>query len=243
MLFRILKLLGIDIPARMAEARIDLEERFDLAKDSVQQAAQTAAVVATLFVLASLASLAAFGVSLVALYSWVSSNYGQFYGLAAVGGVLLLIAIITFAAALSKGNSWRDENARRVTARRRDFARTHAQRVAAAAEVLETPKITPLPPPPQASGATPASDLIEPLVWALCGAIKLPTMGNPTLDGLLARLRTSAAGVADESVEALVRAVRYGNRPQLFAALGGAMFVGWLLGRHESPNSTSSEAK
>jgi ABC-type multidrug transport system fused ATPase/permease subunit len=243
MLFRILKLVGIDIPAGMAEVRIDLEERFDLAKDSVQQAAQTAAVVATLFFLASLAALAAFAVGLIALYSWVSSNYGQFYGLAAIGGVLLLIAFIAFAAALSKGNLWRDENARRVTAKRRDLARTHAQRVAAAAEALETPKTTPLPPPPQPSGATAASDLIEPLVWALSGTIKLPTMGNPTVDELLARLRSSAAGVADESVEALVRAVRYGGRPQVFAALGGAMFVGWLLGRQEAPHSTSFEAK
>jgi hypothetical protein len=49
MLFRILKLFGIDIPARMAEVRIDLEERFDLAKNSVQQAAQTTAVLAMLF--------------------------------------------------------------------------------------------------------------------------------------------------------------------------------------------------
>jgi hypothetical protein len=243
MLFRILKLVGIDIPARMAEVRIDLEERFDLAKDSVQQAAQTAALVATLFFLASLAVLAAFAVSLIALYSWVSSNYGHFYGLAAIGGVLLLIAIIAFAAALSKGNSWRDENARRVTAKRRDLARTHAQRVAAAAEAFETPKITSLPPPPQASGATAESDLIEPLVRVLSGTIKLPPMGHPAVDELVARLRSSAAGVADESVEALVRAVRYGGRPQLFAALGGALFVGWLLGRHEAPNSTSLEAK
>jgi ABC-type protease/lipase transport system fused ATPase/permease subunit len=140
MLFRILKLFGIDIPARMAEVRIDLEERFDVATDSVRQAAQTAAVVATLFFLASLAALAAFAVGLIALYSWVSSNYGQLYGLAAIGGVLLLIAIFTFAAALSKVNSRRDENARRVTAKRQDFARTHTQRVAAAAEALQAQK-------------------------------------------------------------------------------------------------------
>jgi uncharacterized membrane protein len=243
MLFRILKLFGIDIPARMAEVRIDLEERLDVAKDSVQQAAQTAAVVAALLFFAGLAALAVFGICLIALYSWVSSNYGQFYGLAAVGGILLLIATITFAVALSKVNSWRDENARRATAKRRDLARTHAQRVAAATEALEAPKITPLPPPPQASGATAASDLLEPLVWALSGTIKLPNMEDPTMDELFARLRRSAAGVADESVEALVRAVRSGDRPQLFAALGGAMFAGWLLGRHRPQNSTFFEAK
>jgi hypothetical protein len=80
MLFKMLKLFGVDIPARMAEVRIDLEERFDVAKDGVEQAAQTAAVLAILFFLASVAALSAFGVGLIALYSWVSSNYGQFYG-------------------------------------------------------------------------------------------------------------------------------------------------------------------
>jgi ABC-type multidrug transport system fused ATPase/permease subunit len=232
MLVRILKLFGIDIPARMAEVRIDLEERFDLAKDSVQRAAQTAAALAMLFFLASLAALGAFAVGIIALYSWVSNNYGQFYGLATIGGALLLTAIITFAAAISKMNSRRHANAHHVASKRRDLAQTHAQRVAAAAQALEAPKIPRLPAPTQGSGATPASDLIEPLVSALSSTIKLPTMGNPALEELFARLRSSAAGVADESIEALVRAVRDGGRPQLFAALGGAMFAGWFLGRH-----------
>ena len=127
---------------------------------------------------------------------------------------------------------FRSENARHVAAKRRDHAQTHAQRVAAAAEALGAQDIQPLPAPQQASGATAASDLVEPLVWALSSTIKLPTLGNPVLEELSARLRSSAAGVADESVEALVRAVRHGGRPQLFAALGGAMFVGWFLARH-----------
>jgi hypothetical protein len=70
------------------------------------------AVLATLSFLASLAALAAFAVALIALRSWVSSNYGRFYGFPAIGGVLLLIAITTFTAAITKVNSWRDENAR-----------------------------------------------------------------------------------------------------------------------------------
>jgi uncharacterized membrane protein len=232
MLFKILKLFGIDLPARMAEVRIDLEERFDLARNSVEQVVQTAAVLALLFFLAGLAALCAFGVGLIALYSWVSRDYGEFYGLAAIGGVLLLIAIIAFGIAISKVNSWRDEKARHVAAKRRDLAQAHARRVAAAAEALEAPKIRPLPAPPQTSGAAAASDLIEPLVWALSSTIRLPTMGNPVSEELFARLRNSAAGVADEGVEALVCTVRDGGRPQLFAALGGAMFVGWFLGRH-----------
>ena len=93
MLFKMLKLFGVDIPARMAEVRIDLEERFDATKDSVEQAAKTAALLAMLFFLASAAALSAFGVGLIALYSWVSSNYGQLYGFAAIGAVLLLLVV------------------------------------------------------------------------------------------------------------------------------------------------------
>jgi ABC-type multidrug transport system fused ATPase/permease subunit len=234
MLFRTLKLFGIDIPARMAEVRIDLEERIDLAKDSVQQAAQTAGVLAMLFFLASLAALAAFAVGLIALYSSVSSNYGQFYGLAAIGGVLLLIAIITFAIAISKAKSWRGESAMRVTAKKLELAEARAERIATATEALEARA---LPPPAQSYGAAAASDLIEPLVWALSSTIKLPAMGNPAMDELFARLQSSARGVADETVRGLVRGVQYGDRPQLFAALGGALFVGWFLAHHNHHKS------
>jgi hypothetical protein len=228
MLFKImLKLFGFDIPARMAEVRIDLEERFDVAKDSVEQAAQTAAVLATLFFLASVAALAASGVGLIALYTWVSSNYGQFYGFAAIGAVLLFTAIVMFAIAISKAKSWPGESARRVAAKKLELDQARAERVAAATEAFEGPAL-PLPP----SGATAASDLIEPLVSAVSRMIELPSMGNPAMDELFARLQSSARGVADETVEGLVRAVRDGDRPQLFAALGGAMFVGWFLGRH-----------
>jgi uncharacterized membrane protein len=230
MLFKTLKLFGIDLPARIAEVRVDVEERFDLAKDSIEQAAQTAAVLALLFLLAGLAALSAFGIGLITLYSWVSSNYGQFYGFAVIGAILLFIAIVIFASAISKAKSWSGESSSRVAAKKRELAQARVKRVAAAREVLEGPA---LPPPPRSSEATSSNDLIEPLVSALSRTIKLPDMGNPAMDELFARLQSSARGVADETVESLVRAVRYGDRPHLFAALGGAMFVGWFLGRHD----------
>jgi hypothetical protein len=43
MLFEILKLFGL---TRMEGVRVDVEERFDLAKNRVEQAAQTAAILA-----------------------------------------------------------------------------------------------------------------------------------------------------------------------------------------------------
>lgn len=243
MLFKIMKLFGFDIPARMAEARIDLEERFDLAKDSVRQAAQAGAVVGGLFFLAGLAGLSAVGIGLAALYSWVSANYGQFYGFAAIGGALLLIAIIMFASAMSKAKSWPDENSSRVAAKKQKLAQAHAERVAAATEVPEGPAIRQLAPSPPPSKATAASDLIEPLMWALSSTIRLPTIGNPAVDELFTRVQSSARGAADETVEGLVGAVRDGDRPQLLAALGAAMLVGWFLGRHGQPKTDVLEAQ
>jgi uncharacterized membrane protein len=224
MLFKILKLFGVDLPAVMAEARVDVEERFDLAKDSVEQAAQTGAILALLFFLAGVAALSAFGVGLIALYYWISNNYGEFYGFAAIGSILIFIAIIMFAIAIGKKESWPGERARRIAAKRLEFAQARAERVAAAAEAFEGPALLP-------SQSSSAGDLIEPLVWALSGTTKLPAMGNLAMDELFTRLQSSARGVADETVDSLVRTVRSGDRPQLVLALGSAMFVGWLLGR------------
>jgi Putative Actinobacterial Holin-X, holin superfamily III len=217
-----------------------VEERFDLAKDSVEQAVQTASVLALLFFLAGLAALSAFGVGLVALYRWVSSNYGQFYGFAAVGAVLLFIAVVMLASAISKATSWSGERRNRVAAKKIELAEARTERIIAAKEAFQEPAL----PPPQATSETiRPSDLIEPLGWALSRTIKLPTMGNPAMDELLARLQSSARGVLDETVEGLTRAVRYGDRPQLFAALGGAMFVGWFLGRHNQHNINSRDVQ
>jgi ABC-type multidrug transport system fused ATPase/permease subunit len=240
MLFKIMKLFGIDLVARMAEVRVDLEERFDLARDGVQHAAERAAALAMLFFVTGLATLSAFGVGLIALYSWVSSNYGQFYGFATIGAVLLLIAVVMYAIAISKTKSWRGESTRRIAAKKRELAQVRADRVAATMEAFERRA---LPPPQQSAGVTAGSDLIEPLVWALSKTIKPPAMENPAMDELFERLQNSARDVADETVEGLVRAVRYGHRTQLFAALSGAMFVGWFLGRHNQRKIDTRDAQ
>ncbi len=229
MLFKILKPFGIDLAARMAEVWIDLEERFDLAKDSAEQAVQTAGVLGTLFFLAGLAALSAFGVGLVALYSWVSSNYGHFYGFAVIATILLFLAVVTFAIAVNKSKSCRGESGSRVAARKLELAQARAKRIATATEAFEGPALRA---PPPYSGATAAGDLLVPLLCSLSRTIKLPTMGNPIIDELFARLQSSARDVADETVDGLVRTVRDGERLHLFAALGGAVFVGWCLGRH-----------
>jgi Putative Actinobacterial Holin-X, holin superfamily III len=243
MLFNILKLFGLDVPARIAEVRTEIEQRVELAKDHVKQAAQTAGLLAAMFVLAGLAALSALGVGLIALYHWVSLNYGQFYGFAAVGGVLILFAVILFASAVLKAKSWSTESATRAEEKRlklsADLAQAQAERVAAsAAGAWDGPALRPILPATPSLAPTSASDLLESLTLILSKMVKFPTTGNPPLDELLVHLRGCARGVADEAVEGVVHAVRYGERPKLVAALGGAIFIGWLLARHRPDHAS-----
>jgi hypothetical protein len=245
MLFNILKLFGLDVPARIAEVRTEIEQRVELAKDHVKQAAQTAGLLAAMFVLAGLAALSALGVGLIAFYHWVSLNYGQFYGFAAVGGVLILLAVILFASAVLKAKSWSTESATRAEEKRlklsADLAQAQAEGVAAsaaAAGAWDGPALRPILPATPSLAPTSASDLVESLTLILSKMVKFPTTGNPPLDELLVHLRGSARGVADEAVEGVVHAVRYGERPKLVAALGGAIFIGWLFARHRPDHAS-----
>jgi hypothetical protein len=239
-LFRILKLFGVDVPARIAQVQAKFEQRVEIAKDQVRHAAQKAGVVAALSALAGIAVLAAAGVSLIALYRWVLINYGQFYGLAAVGGVLILIAIILFAAAILEVKSW---SAARPAANKDQHLEPAAAEPDArpdrAAAALAEPGSTPLLSPQPEHAPTSAADLVAPLSLILSRVMKFPTTGNPALDELLFELRGSARGVADEAVDGVVRAVRYGDRTKLVAALSTAVLLGWLLARHRSDHVRS----
>src|SRR5579859_8102624 len=136
MLVRIFKLFGLDLPAKMAEVRVGIEERLELAKDQVSQTVQMVAVLTVLFALAAIALLSAFAVGLIALYSWVALNYGQFYGFAAVGFSLTLIAVFLFLAGMSKAKSRGAEGAAQAPATKVRLAQSHVERVGAAAAAI-----------------------------------------------------------------------------------------------------------
>jgi hypothetical protein len=53
------------------------------------------------------------------------------------------------------------------------------------------------------------------------------------VDELVANLRDPVRSVADETVERVAHAVRYGARSQLALSLGGAVLIGWFVGRHQ----------
>jgi hypothetical protein len=68
MLFEILKLFGLDVPAKIAAARTEFEHRVEDAADYAKQATLTAALVAAFSTVAAFLFIVAAGVGLFALY-------------------------------------------------------------------------------------------------------------------------------------------------------------------------------
>jgi hypothetical protein len=260
MLFKILKLFGLDVPARIAAARQDLERRVEDAAGQVKQAAAMAAMLAVLYALAALAALVACAVGLIALYRYVALTYGEFYGFAAVGGLLIIVAGILFAAALASGKSWARASAAATRMRREralaDATGARAQRMAnataaaalveqsrheAETRLVETRRAEARSADPRTyqSGlanvpplrADNAGDLVEPLAFLLSRMVTFPSTGNPALDELVGHLRVAARETTDEAIEGAARTVRYGSRSTLVVVLGGATLLGWLLAR------------
>jgi hypothetical protein len=85
MLFKFLKLFGLDVPAQMEAAKASLDLRLEDAKDGFTRMAVQAAVIAALFAFAAIAGAMALGVALFALYQGTAEEAGVYAGLGAVG--------------------------------------------------------------------------------------------------------------------------------------------------------------
>jgi hypothetical protein len=219
MLFKILKLFGLDVSAKMAETKSEIEQRIEEVADYAKQTTQTAATVAALSAAAGVLVAMAVAVGLFALYRAVAESYGVNAGLSVVAAALVAATLILLVIARTKG---------KALSKLRVFT---SSSVAPAAP-------TQVPPPAACAVAQDESarDLIEPLAFMLAKYVKFPTLGHPVLDELVGNLRTSARGTADEAVERAANLVRHGDRTHLLIILGGAAFVGWLLTR-QSPDA------
>jgi len=226
MLFKILKLFGLDVPAKVAATKSMIEQR-------VEEVTQTAAVIAALSAVAGVLVAMAVGVGLFALYRAVAESYGVNAGLGVVAGILIVAALILLLIARTKGQSL---SSRHIFEPLRPLASAGAS---AAAPVVAAPSLAHAPSPAAFAGvpAVSAGDLIEPLAFLLGRHFKYPALGHPVLDELVGNLRNTARGTADEAVERAANLVRYGDRSQLLILLGGAALAGWLLARQD-PNVT-----
>jgi hypothetical protein len=224
MLFKILKLLGLDVPAKMAAAKSEIEQRVEEVVDYAKQATQTAAAIAGLSAAAGVLVAMAVGVGAYALYRVVAESYGVNAGLGVVAAVLVAATLILLLIAQTKGEALSN---RRIFKPSPPLPTSAASAPTAAAAPVQVPMSAAFAAVPDES----AGDLVEPLAFLLAKYVKFPALGHPVLDELIGKLRTSAHGTADEAVERAANLVRQGDRTQLLIMLGGAAIVGWLLAR------------
>jgi hypothetical protein len=105
MLFKFLRMFGLDVPAKVAAAKSVIEQRAEEVAQYAGQTVQTAAVIAALSALGGVLGAMAVGVGLYALYRVDADTYGVYAGLGVVGGVLVAGALILFLIARAKGQS------------------------------------------------------------------------------------------------------------------------------------------
>ena len=246
MLFKVLKLFGLDIPAQIEEVRADLELRVEQATDHVKQVAQEAAVIAAFSAIASVTAAMAVGVGMIALYRWTAAAYGAYAGLGTVGAILVVVAVIFAIGATIKGKSLAGNRIKLSRyASGRAGVTTHAD------AIISTPTIDAAAgepssgshawkPPTTATRVSPAasaSDLVEPLAFLLSKVVKYPSVGNPVIDELIGHLRSTAHGTTDEAISRAANVIRHGDRANLVVVLTGAALIGWLLSHHSRPQS------
>jgi ABC-type multidrug transport system fused ATPase/permease subunit len=104
-LFKILKLFGLDVPAKIEAAKASLERRVEQAADHVKKVAVEAAVIAALSVIASITAAMAVGVGLIALYRWTADAYSAYAALGVVGAILVVATVTCATTATIKSKS------------------------------------------------------------------------------------------------------------------------------------------
>jgi Putative Actinobacterial Holin-X, holin superfamily III len=242
MFLSVLKMLGFDVRAKVEQARAEFEQRVDLAKARIRHAATTASVLAIIFVMAGLAGLTAIGVGLSALFTWVSIHYGQFYGYAAVGVLLVVISTILFIVGMVEAKSWPTESGpshvgEKITLPANDAENERSVGAVSAANRGANEQMVAAP--TQSEGALFSfndadSGLAETLRLVLSHFIRLPVTGNPVVDDVIASLREPAHRMAEDAINSTAEVIRHGERQKLIAVLSAAMLAGFLLERLRS---------
>jgi hypothetical protein len=227
MLFKILKLFGLDVPAKIAAARTEFEHRVEDAADYAKQATLTAALVSAFSAVAALLFIVAAGVGLFALYRVIAEYYGLYAGLGAVAALLIAAASVLLLAARTRAQSLSELR----------FVRQSISPALPPAPEGGAAQASPAGTPPETEAFSTnesAADLFEPLAFVFARYVKFPVFDNPVLDQFVGGLKASAQGTADDAVRRAASLIRHGDRTQLVAMIGGAAALGWLLARQNS---------
>jgi hypothetical protein len=228
MFFRLLKLAGIDISAKLAELKADLAAWAEYKSDVAAHKARTLGLVAGLFLFAALLALLVLIVALVALYKWGELRHGVFVGLALDAGALIVLGAACVIAAL--------------TINKRSGTVPPPPRLARGPA---GPAAVATPAPIAATEASAfgtratarAEDLIEPLFVLLGRYARWPRTGHPAIDDLLQKVGSRSEAATNEAVTSAASLVRDGDRATMLSILAAAAFFGWLIVRAAPPSS------
>jgi hypothetical protein len=227
MLFKILKLFGLDVRAEIAAVKNQIDQRVEDIADRAKHVAISSALIIALSTFAGL-----FLVELIALYHTEAETYGVDLALGIVAAVLVVATLILIIAAWLLGRSL----SRKRSPELRDRAPQLRDDVTTPAVVPAAPLVgVPVPAAFESEPVDSTGDFMEPLAFLLAKYVKFPALGHPVLDEVIGNLRVTSRGTAEEAVERAANLVRYGDRGQLFILLGGAAVAGWLLAR-QSPD-------
>jgi hypothetical protein len=224
MLFKLLKLFGLDVRAEIAAVKDEVTRRVDDVTDRARHLAIGAGIIAALTTFAGLCFVTAIGVGLFALYRFAEAAYGADVALGILAAVLVGAMLILLGVAFLVARSLRGKPAAAVGA---DVTAARA-----------APQ--PAQPPPEAAAAPLMSsgDLVEPLTLVLGLFAKDPKLGHPVLDEFVTGLPNG--GKPEDAVAQALDVIRSGDRTQLAIILGAAVAAGWLLARgRPQPGSTA----
>ena len=228
MFFKLLKLAGLDINAKIAELKADLAFKAEQASEQVTRKARAMAIVAGLLWCAGIFALLALSVGLFALYGWGEVHYGVFTGLTLAGAVLIVLTVVLVLAALWVAKqSAHEPPVWHIVGESTPLP--HAPRQVADAGQLHMEEG--LVPPPYRSSAAKPEDLVEPLIVLLGQYLRPPETGYQAIDDLLGQIGSRARGTTEEAVARGSDLVRNGSRATMLSVLGAAALFGFLLVR------------
>ena len=239
MFFRLLKLAGIDVNAKLAELKADLAVKIGQTSGDLTRRAQIIGLAAGLFLSAAVLALMVLIVVLIAIYKWGELNYGTFVGLALVAGVLIVLASAFTVSALLIG-----KQSSRITPLAPFIGATSAGATHVPPQPAHSANDARQSAEPFASTSYPASsakaeDLIEPL-FALFGRYtRWPQTGHLAIDHLLQQAGSRAQGTTEEAVTRAANLVRNGDRATMLSVLAAVALLGWLIGRSAAPGAIS----
>jgi hypothetical protein len=238
MFFRLLKLAGIDINAKIAELKADIAAKIGQTSEQVIRRARTIGLLVGLLLTAAILALMILIVGLIAIYKWGELNYGAFVGLALDAGVLIVLAgtLVISALLIGKQSSKVTEPAPvakatdRVTAHLAPHSPNPTTGATQSAEAFASTSY--------GLSSAKTEDLIEPL-FALFGRyMRWPQTGNLAIDHLLQQVGSRAQGTADDAVTRAADLVRNGDRATMLSVLGAVALLGWLIGRGATPRDS-----